>query len=286
MNNLNIYTNKKFRYTVMVFGILIYVIGINLFLTPAKLLSGGVAGISILLNFIFNINPGIVTAIVNIPIFIIGYKYFNKEFLVLSFINMLIFSVVLGLTQEIYTLMPIHDVLLQSIFGGLFTGIGLGLIFKAEASSGGLDIVSGVFKRKFNIPLKNTFLFFNMIIVGLGGIFFGIDLAMYTLISIYISSTVMEITKNSFTDKKSLFIISEKHNEISEKIMKELHRGVTFLDAQGAYTKNKKQIIYCIISSNELMKIKDIVYEIDDKAFISINTVEEVRGNGFRNAFL
>lgn len=285
-NTLSIHTNKAFRYTIMLLGILIYAIGINLFLVPANLLSGGVAGISILFNYIFDINPGIVVAVLNIPIFIMGYKYFNKEFLVLSLINMLLFSTLLGATQDISSLMPVNDILLQSIFGGLLTGVGAGLIFKSEASSGGLDIVSGILKRKFNIPLKNTFLFVNMVIVCLGGVFFGVRLAMYTLISIYVSSTTMEITKNSFTDKKSLFIISEKYNEISEKIMKELHRGVTFIDAQGAYTKNKKQIIYCIISSNELIKLKDMVYEVDNQAFISVNSVEEVRGNGFKNAFL
>ncbi|MGL5693944.1 MAG: YitT family protein [Peptostreptococcaceae bacterium] len=275
-----------FTYSLMIFGIFLCAIGINAFLTPSKLLSGGVAGISVILNHLFNLNQGISTFLINIPIFLIGIKFLDKKFLCISFINMFIFSFALGLTQNLYKYVHINDLMIQCIYGGILNGAGMGLIFRSQASVGGLDIIAAGLKRNLNIEMKNTFLFVNFFIVSAGGFLFGFKIALYTMIDMYLASYTMDIVKDSFNTLKSIIVVSEHDNEIAESIMKSLKRGVTYLEAEGAYTHHKKKMLYCIVKSNEIPKFKDLVYSIDNNALVCINDVDEVKGAGFKGKFL
>lgn len=286
MGKISIEENKLFRYTLMITGIILCAVGINGFLTPANMLSGGVAGICVIMNTIWGVNQGVVSFLINIPIFLVALKFLKKDFLWISFINMFIFSLALGATQDLYKYIVINDTMLQCIYGALLNGAGMGLIFKSRASAGGLDVVAAMLKEKLNIDMKHTFMLVNFFVVGIGGFLFGAKLAMYTLIAIYITSIIMDITKDSFNNQKSILLVSEKNEEIAEKIMTKIGRGVTFLDAEGAYTHNRKKIIYCILQSGEVGRLKDLVYNIDEHAFISINDVDEVRGGGFKARFL
>ncbi|EQF23745.1 hypothetical protein QEW_3156 [Clostridioides difficile CD160] len=283
---LSIDNNIFLQYGLIILGMILSTLGINLYLAPAKLLSGGVAGICVILYKLFGINQGISSFLMNIPIFIIAKRYFDNKFLLISFVNMLLFSVALGLTQDIAKYFPIDDTMLQCIYGGALTGIGMGLTFKARATAGGLDIIAAIMKRKYDIPMKNTFLFINFFVVCAGAFLFGAKLVMYTLIAMYIISFTMDIAKDCFDRKKSILLISNKYDEISKVIMNKMGRGVTFLEAEGAYTQNKKKMIYCIISANEIGKFKDLIYDMDSEAFISVNNVEEVKGGGFKDKFL
>lgn len=285
-NKFSVEDNKLLQYLVMISGIILCAIGINGFLTPVNMLSGGLAGICVVLNNLIGINQGVASLIMNVPIFVLSRKYFDKSFFVLSFINMFIFSIALGVTQNLYKYIVINDIMLQCIYGGILNGIGIGLVFKARASGGGLDIISAVLKRKFDFPMKNTFLIVNFFVVCIGGFLFGFKLAMYTLISMYLTSVSMDITKDCFNKQKSILLISEKNQQIADEIMIEMKSGVTFLEAEGAYTHSKKKLIYCIVSSSDVAKLKELTYRIDMNAFISINNVEEVRGAGFKEKFL
>ncbi len=278
--------NKYFKYTLMVVGIIISSIGINTFLVPSNILSSGLTGICVMVYNLFGINQGITSIVLNIPIFIVASKFFNKNFVFLNFINMFIYSSILGITQSLSGSVVLDNKLLMCIYGGLLNGVGMGLLFKAKVGAGGLDVVGAIFKRRFDIPMKNTILAFNLIVVSIGGYIFGLELVLYTILSIYITAISMEITKDSFNSQKSIFVISDKNEVIASKIMKDIKNGVTFLDAEGAYTQSKKKIIYCIIDSSKLSKLKDLVYKEDEKAFISVNQVEEVRGAGFKGKFL
>ena len=164
--NTLINNNYIFRYMLMIFGIFLCAIGINAFLTPSKLLSGGVAGISVILYQLFELNQGISTFLINIPIFIIGAKYLDKDFLIISFFNMFIFSFALAITQDLHRYIYLNDNIIQCIYGGLLNGCGMGLIFKSRACCGGLDIIAASFKKQFNIEMKNTFLTVNLFIVA------------------------------------------------------------------------------------------------------------------------
>jgi len=267
-------------------GIILNVIGINAFLTPAKLLTNGLAGIAVAVDYVFGINQGLLILLMNIPIFLYARKYVDKSFLVSSFINMFIYSFLLGATKDLYKYIVIDDIMIQSIFGGIMIGAGIGLIFKANSTVGGMDILTAVIKIKYNIPLGVTFLAINVAIVCIGGVLFGAKLAMYTIISMYITSKVLEVAKDCFNKKKFILLVSDKNEEIAQGIMEITKRGVTFLEAEGGYTNQKRKLLYCIISTNQVAKIKELIYKKDNKAFVSINNVDEVRGGGFKTKLL
>jgi uncharacterized membrane-anchored protein YitT (DUF2179 family) len=152
-------------------------------------------------------------------------------------------------------------------------------VFKTKSSLGGTDIIAAILKFKKNIPMKDTSLSINIIIVLVGGALFGMKLALYTLIAMFLSAYAMNY-------QKSVMVISKESELIAKDIMNILHRGVTFLDAEGAYTKERKKIIYCIVASNEIPKIKEISLKYDKKSFISVNDVTEVKGRGFKEKYL
>ena len=278
--------NIFLRYIVITAGITISSIGINGFLKPAHLLGGGVAGLSVALNYVSNMNIGVLSFLINIPIFILGFIFLEKEFCITSLVNMLIFSTVLGLTQNVGHYIPVNDVLLQTVYGGILGGIGLGLVFKAKSSLGGTDIIAAILKIKKNIPMKDTGLFMNFLIVCLGSALFGLELGLYTLIGMFLNVYSMNIVKDMMNTQKSVMLISSRSDDISKCIMKDLIRGVTLIEAEGAYTHEKKKIVYCIVASNEIPKIKEIALKYDKKAFISVNDVNEVKGRGFKEKYL
>ena len=278
--------NLFLRYTVIVIGMLVACVGINGFLRQAHLLSGGVTGIAAIINYTTDINIGLLTFLINIPIFVLWFIFLEKDFCITSLINMVLFSVLLGITQNIGNYIPIDDILLQSVFGGILSGVGSGMVFRTKSSQGGTDIIGAILKFKRNIPVKDTVLAANLIIVSVGGVIFGMNLALYTLIGFYVSASAMSFVKDAMTYEKSVMVISKESELIAKEIMSTLVRGVTFLEAEGAYTKEKKRIIYCIVLSKEIPKIKEIALKYDQKAFISVNDVTEVKGRGFKEKYL
>lgn len=278
--------NIFLRYTVIIIGMFIACIGINGFLRPAHLLSGGVPGIAAIINYNTDINIGLLTFLINIPIFVLGFIYLEKDFCITSLINMILFSILLGITQNIGKFIPVDDILLQTVFGGILSGVGSGMVFRTKSSQGGTDIIGAILKFKKNIEVKDTALATNLIIVSVGGAIFGMNLALYTLIGYYVSASVMSFVKDAMSYEKSVMVISKESEIIATEIMSTLVRGVTFLEAEGAYTKEKKRIIYCIVLSKEIPKIKEIVLKYDQKAFISVNDVSEVKGRGFKEKYL
>lgn len=282
MEQDNIYV----RYSIIIVGITIMSIGVNGFLRQAHLLSGGVAGVSTAINYLSNINVGFITFLINIPIFILGFIFLDKDFLITSLINMVLFSVIIGVTQEIGSIIPIDDILLQSVYGGILCGVGNGLVFRTKSSLGGTDIIGAILKNKLNIAMKNTTFGINLAIVSISSLLFGLNLALYTLIAMFINAQVMSYIKDALNDEKAVMVFSNNSKPIAAEIMKTLVRGVTFLDAEGGYTHEKKKIIYCVVLSREIPKIKEIALKHDERAFISVNDINEVKGKGFKEKFL
>ena len=282
MEHENIYV----RYSIIIVGITIMSIGVNGFLRQAHLLSGGVAGVSTAINYLSNINVGFITFLINVPIFILGFIFLEKDFLITSLINMILFSVIIGITQDIGNIIPIDDILLQSVYGGILCGIGNGLVFRTKSSLGGTDILGAILKNKLNIAMKTTSFGTNLAIVSVSSLLFGANLALYTLISMIINAQVMNYIKDALNDEKAVMVFSNNSEPIANEIMDNLVRGVTFLDAEGGYTHEKKKIIYCVVLSREIPKIKEIALKYDDRAFISVNDINEVKGKGFKEKFL
>lgn len=257
-------------------------ISFNVFIMPHKLLSGGISGIALISSYLFGFSPGIMIFVLNIPIFLFGIKYVDKEFIILSLIGMTAFSVFIDVFSFLKTMIYIDDVMLSCIFGGILNGVGMGIVFRNRASQGGIDIISVIVKKYWSINLGSTSLIINFIIVSFAAIIFNnLMIAMYTLISMYVASTVLDKVQEGFDVRKSVMIISEKEHEVGKEILKRLHRGVTYLEGEGAYTGNKKKVIYCIVTLNQLAKLKQIVREIDSNAFITVSDTTEVSGQGF-----
>lgn len=271
------------RVGTMVLGLTISSLGVNGFLRQAHLLSGGVTGLATAINYLTNINVGIMTFLINIPIFILGFIFLKRDFCIFSMINMIIYSLILGLTQDIGAYIPIEDRMILTIYGGFLNGLGIGLVFRARASTGGTDIISAILKMKKNLEIKDTNFAANIMVVLIGSKFFGLNTGLYTLIGFYISSIALGFIKDAMNYQKSLIIISSKPKEIADDIMKELIRGVTFLHAEGAYTGESKKLIYTIVSSKEIPKIKEIAFKHDPNAFVTINEINEVKGRGFKS---
>ena len=282
MEQDNIYV----RYSIIIVGITIMSIGVNGFLRQAHLLSGGVAGVSTAINYLSNINVGFITFFINIPIFILGFIFLDKDFLITSLINMILFSVIIGITQEIGSIIPVDDILLQSVYGGILCGVGNGLVFRTKSSLGGTDIIGAILKNKLNIEMKNTSFGINLAIVSVSSLLFGLNLALYTLIAMFINAQVMSYIKDALNDEKAVMVFSNNSQSIANEIMDTLVRGVTFLEAEGGYTQEKKKIIYCVVLSREIPKIKEIALKYDERAFISVNDINEVKGKGFKEKCL
>lgn len=264
-------------------GSFINAVAINMFIIPNKFLSGGVAGLAIIIHYITSISSGFIMFILNIPIFILGMKEADKEFMILSLIGMFSLSLFLILTSNMNLFgNASHDPLLSSIYAGVIGGLGVGLVFKNRASLGGTDIIAVVLKKKSGISIATISFTLNALVVLSGAFISGIEVVLYTLISMYISSVVMGRVIEGFDRKRLLLIVTSKEKEVSEYILKNLGRGVTFLYGEGAYTGERKKILYCIVTLNQLTRMKKIVEDIDPSAFMSILDAAEVHGKGFK----
>lgn len=254
----------------------------NGFLVPAKLLSGGVGGLAIMIQYLTGVPSGIIVFVINIPIFLIGARMVDKDFAFYGFISMFMFSILLTLTKDISRIINLDDIILRAIFGGVINGAGMGFLFRNRSSQGGLDIIAAILKRKYNMNIGSALMMLNSVIIALASILFGLDKGLYTLLSMYIAYQVLDKVQTGFSNKKNLVIVSDRPQEIADEIIVKLKRGVTFLDGMGAYSKENKHIIYCVIVSKEVVTVKHIIKKIDPTAFLIITDVVEVKGTGFK----
>ncbi|WP_242859778.1 YitT family protein [Clostridium drakei] len=268
----------------IIMGSLVYSIGVNLFIVPHKLLSGGVAGIAIICQYLTRVPSGYFIILINIPIFLIGVRSVDKSFGFFSFIGMISMSVCLILTRNIHSMYYLPDPLLSALCGGIITGIGMGIIFKNRASQGGTDIIAVVVKKKYGVSIGRIAFLINVGVVTIGMIIGSFQIAIYTLISMYLNSAVLDKIIQGVEREKVVFIVTRKSDKVKDEILKKLNRGVTYLYGEGAYTGDKKNIIYCILSPKEIEQVKSLIENIDDSAVISIMDTAEVKGKGFRQA--
>ncbi|MGB7604854.1 MAG: YitT family protein [Lutisporaceae bacterium] len=277
--------DSRYKYIIMILMIFLGSafsgVAFNLFIMPHKLLSGGISGISLILNYLFDANIGLLFLVFNIPIFILGYKYVDREFVLLSIIGTVSFSFWVEVFSFFRQNMIVPDVMLSCIYAGVLNGIGLGIVLKNRASQGGIDIIAVILKKYFSMSIGSTSMIINTFIVIAASFITNLNLAMYTLISMYVSATVVDKIQQGFDRRKSIMIITDKEKQVADEIFKKLVRGITYLEGEGAYTGNRKRVIYCIVNLNQLAKLKQIVREIDANAFITVSDTAEVMGQGF-----
>ncbi|WP_294349969.1 YitT family protein [uncultured Clostridium sp.] len=278
--------NKDFILDVVIIfvGCFIASIGVNLFLSHAKLLSGGATGIALILEYITNFPSGVSVFLINVPLFLLSYKKLSRTFTLYSAIGMTSLSISLLLTKQFSTIIQVDDILLYCLYGGALCGIGYGLVFLRNGSTGGTDIITMLIRKKHsNFKIGSVGFSLNCAIVILGALIFGLPRALYTLISIFTQGLVLDQMLKGFSSKKLLLILTEKEDEIINYIIKDLHRGVTTLPARGEFTDSNKRMLYCLVTTRQMIELKSTILSIDSKAFISILDVSEVKGKGFTN---
>ena len=265
-------------------GCLIASLGVNLFLTHAELLSGGATGIGLILEYLTGFQAGFTVFIINLPLFFLSYKRLSREFTTYSAIGMISLSLSLIITKPLSSFINVNDMLLYCIYGGVLCGIGYGLIFLRNGSAGGTDIITMLIRKKYsNFNIGAVGFSINCIIVIIGAIIFGIPKALYTLISIFIQGIILDQVLKGFSSKKLMLILTEKEDEIIKYIIKDLNRGVTTLPARGEFTDSDRRMLYCVVTSRQMIALKSSIMAMDPKAFISILDISEVKGHGFQN---
>jgi len=282
MLHLGPYLKKHFsRYATVAIGALLCGVSINTFLLPHHMLSGGISGIAIILHFLFKFPIGLVIAILNIPIFYCAYKYLDRDSVIIGSYGMLIFAFSIDATRFLSSYDVTDDILLAAIFGGALSGIGGGLVFRVSGNTGGMDIVASIVKKYYSFDVGSVMFSVNLFLMTLSAFLFGFKPAMYTLISMYVSATVIDRVIEGFNRKKTITIISDHCEEIADAILVEIGRGATFLQGEGAFTHQEKKLIFVVVTLVQIAKIKVLIQTIDPKAFIIIQNAAEVSGRGF-----
>lgn len=264
----------------MIIGCLLFSLYVSVFLVPNKIGTGGLTGIALGLNQLFNCPIGLTTLFLNIPLFIFGYNLLGKNFAIKSGFVVLSSSLLIDFFNSNIKFKPIGDVLTATIFAGVVSGLGMALLFMAGASTGGLDISGKMIKNKFKpLSLTKVLLFQDILVYIFLAMSLGTRSVMYAAIMSFIRSKTMDAIQEGIASSKQCIIISENPEPIIENIKKELGRGVTLLNAQGCYSHTDKKFIYVVIQKVQLNLLKSIVNGIDPHAFVTVSSVNDIQGN-------
>lgn len=262
-------------------GVIIAAAGVSYFLIPAKIAAGGVSGLATVIYYLMRLPVGVTMLLLNIPLFLLSWKIIGPVFGAKTLFGTLAMSVFVDLFNQIAVPMT-EDLLLAAIYGGVLSGIGLGIAFRAGGSTGGTDMAAQLVARFFPTSVGQALLIVDGMVIVLAGIAFGLELAMYALIAVFITTKTVDVVQEGANYAKACLIISDHPEPIGESIMQRLERGVTMLDGRGMYTKYDKEVLLVIVSRMEIAAVKSIVAEVDRKAFVIIYDVHEVLGEGFR----
>ena len=263
-------------------GCAIMAIGTAVFLLPNQLSTGGFTGIATIFYYLFHFSMGTVILALNIPFFILAFFKIGKKLVIKSIIGTSLLSFFIDLFEKIPTLT--NDRLLACIYGGIFIGFGLALVLKANASTGGTDLITYIARAyKPYMKTSSIIVVVDVIIIGLNVIFFKkVEIGLYSAISIYLMGKMIDIVFEGINFTKMVYIISQKYEEISKEIDKQLQRGSTGIYAKGMYTNTDKMMLMCVGARNEVARMKQIATQIDPKAFIIISNARETWGKGFK----
>lgn len=274
------FTKRQIQDTLYVtIGSFILAVSINSILLPNKIVAGGANGISVVINYLFGINPAIVLYAINLPLLVLCFALLGKEVGIKTIYGSLIYPFFVGITTHLPVLT--HNIFLATLFGGILTGIGLGLEFRGNASTGGTAIISQIVNKYFKISLGVSILFVDGLVILSALYVFNTDTVLFSLICLYIIGRVVDMVQVGFVRSKNVLIISPKYAEIKEKILIGLDKGITMIPIEGGYQQNKSMLMMTVISEKDFVKIKESVLAIDEQAFIVSMNASEVFGRGF-----
>lgn len=266
-------------------GCMIYGISSNIFIIPNHIAPGGATGLSVIANYLFHVPVGTMIIVFNIPLFILSQKMLGKTFL----FRTITATILLSVFVDLFVFLPHYtgDRLVAGLFGGAFGGIGLGIVFSRGVMTGGSDLLARIIKRKaHNITLGQLILIIDAFVITLAAFAFkDITAALYAVISIFVSTKAIDSVLSGFDTAKTAIIVTSKKDEISKGIISGLGRTATILDAVGAYSNDKRSMLFCVVRRHEFYKLKKMVNLLDDKAFVMVMDTSEVLGLGFKEEY-
>ncbi|MFA7123780.1 MAG: YitT family protein [Candidatus Delongbacteria bacterium] len=281
------FSRKGIKDIIMVFlGSLVMASGYVFFIVPYKIIPGGVYGIAIILHHTFGLPTGTSGLVMNIPLLIWGVKELGPRFGWRTIMGMTATSLLIDLITVFWGNGALieNDLLLSSLYGGVLIGAGLALIFMAKGTTGGSDIVAQILYKRSKMPMGQLLILIDTAVVILGVIMFkDIKLALYAIITIYVTGQVIDTMTTGMNHRKGAFIVSEKYNEIADYILKKLRRGATFFHSAGIYKNDEKEVIFTALSRRELVALQENIKKIDPNAFMTVIDIRDVRGEGFKS---
>jgi len=271
----------KLKNVIMILvGCAIFSFGINYFNIANRLVEGGFTGITLLLKYLFNFSPSITNLILNVPLFFIGWKVLGKNSFVYTIIGTFAVSFFLWIFED-FQLYLGDDILLAALYAGVSAGIGLGIVFRYGGTTGGVDIIARLCYKYYGWSMGRTMFIFDLVVITLSLIYLEQKLAMYTIVAVFVGARVIDFMQEGAYSAKATMIISESAQKIADKILNEMDRGTTLLKGKGAFTGSEKEILYCVVGRNEIVRLKNLVKSVDPYAFVAVNDVHDVLGEGF-----
>jgi uncharacterized membrane-anchored protein YitT (DUF2179 family) len=265
----------------IIFGSVLCTVAIKGILIPNQFLAGGFTGLALLLHYVIPAVPvGVAYFLLNVPNFIFGWVHVGKRFFSYSLAGMVIFSLAMMIP---FPELEVDDLILCALAAGILSGAGNGIILRSLGSAGGLDILAVIAYRKYSIRIGATSLAFNIILLLVAVFRFPLDIILYTLIHIYVTSYMVNLVVTGFNQRKAVMVISKQWRTISDEIMSRMHRGVTVVQGEGGYTGQPMRILYAVITFAELSRFKNRVRQIDPEAFVVVTETLEVMGKGIGN---
>jgi uncharacterized membrane-anchored protein YitT (DUF2179 family) len=272
------------KYLSIFLGCAICAVSYAAFLIPHQIVPGGVTGIAMVLYFLFQTPVGIITIVLNIPLFFIGVKTLGFKYGVQSVIAIVCTNLLIDLF--VYTVKipsPTENIILGALYGGLLLGLGLGLVFRGGASTGGTDIIGQVMSKRTNLSVGMWIMITDFVVITMAGLTtLSVEKALLGYLALFLSSKVIDLVLEGMDYARAVFIISDKHEAVVDEIYEQTKRGVTILDGFSPYTKEKRPVIMCVITKKQTTLFKSLVQDIDPKAFVIVTDVFEVLGEGFR----
>lgn len=273
-------------YSLVVAGALVQAVGLRLFLVPAELASGGISGISQLINHYTGWPIGLMVFIGNLPLFILGWRFLGgSRFTIRTLVAVAAYSFFVDalLWLPFFPKAGItNDLVLNSLYGAVISGIGYGLVYRGQGTSGGSDILARILNRWRGISMTQSYLMTDTLVILAAGFVFGWQKALYAIITLYVSGLVVDTTMEGTSTVRSALIVTDLCKEISVRILDEMERGVTILEGTGAYTGEPRPVLYCVVTRSEVQQLKTIVHEMDPKAFMVVGAAHEALGEGFQ----
>lgn len=258
----------------------LFTFGLNNFIIANRLAEGGFVGISLLGIYLYNIPLSISFIVLNIPLLYIGWKRFGRIFIIKTIVGVVGVSVFSEFTIDLFH-MGVQDKLLAALYGGVFSGLGLGIIFRFGGTTGGADIIARLVNHSFGWSMGRTMFTLDVIVITATAFIVGKDAAMYSLVALFVASRVIDVVIEGVSSSRAMFIISDATQAIATKIQSELERGTTLLKGTGGYTGRDKEVLYVVVSREEISRVQEICRDIDPNAFLVVNEVHDVLGEGF-----